>query len=254
MKPVIDVEGLTVQYEEGAVLWDVSFSIEKGSLTAIVGPNGAGKSTLLKSLVNLKTKTSGRIHFFGKPYKKALSKIAYVPQRGCIDWDFPITALEVVTMGRYGRLGPLKWPRRADKEAALKIMERLGIAELSHRQISKLSGGQQQRLFLCRALLQEADLYLLDEPFCGIDLTTEKLLFDLFKSLRDEGKTVVVVHHDLSTVEETFDGVVMINKRLIAAGSTAQVFTKENFNRCYDKRGTLFDDVVRLSQEKHGGA
>lgn len=252
-KIALDVSELSVQYQEGLVLWDVSFSLLEGKLAAIIGPNGAGKSTLLKSLVGLIRSSSGKVRFFGHPFGKVRKKVAYVPQRSEVDWDFPITAFEVVLMGRYSKLGPLKWSRRVDKEAALDMMRRLEIDNLASRQISKLSGGQQQRLFLARALLQDADLYLFDEPFAGVDLMTEKMLIDIFKKLRDQGKTLIIVHHDLNTVEEIFDDVVLINKRLVASGPLKSAFTSENLAKAYGKRGAIFDEVVKLSQTKTQG-
>ncbi|MDX8430312.1 MAG: metal ABC transporter ATP-binding protein [Candidatus Algichlamydia australiensis] len=241
----IDVEGLSVSFDGRPILWELDFSIEAGSITAIVGPNGAGKSTLLRALLGLVRIDKGKI---------AIQKnVAFVPQRCEIDWDFPITAFDVVLMGRYGKLGPLRWPRRADKEAALSMMRRLGIENLASRQIRKLSGGQQQRLFIARALLQSSDLIILDEPFAGIDMATEKSLIALFNELKSEGKTLLLVHHDLSTAKEYFDQILLLNRRIIAKGPPNQVLTAENLQRCYQIHGSLLEEVAKLSKETARG-
>ncbi|MEX0961872.1 MAG: metal ABC transporter ATP-binding protein [Simkaniaceae bacterium] len=252
-KAALQFIDLSVLYDGGYALFNINCTLPEKQMIAIVGPNGAGKSTLIKSAISLIRPKQGRVEFFGLPYKKIKEKIAYIPQRGSIDWDFPITAFEVVLMGRFGRLGPLRWPRRSDKEAAQRIMERLKIWDLAERQISKLSGGQQQRLFLARALLQEADLYFLDEPFQGIDKASESMLFDLFKELKSEGKTLIVVHHDLNTLEAHFDHLLLLNKRLIASGPIEKTFTPENINRCYGQEVQIFIEAARLKQEKTKG-
>ncbi|GAB4192113.1 MAG: metal ABC transporter ATP-binding protein [Simkaniaceae bacterium] len=252
-KPVAEVENLTVHIDRRPILWDINFSIPSGSLVGIIGPNGAGKSTLLKSLLQLIRPLSGRVKFFGQPYKKVQKQIAYVPQKESVDWDFPTTVFDVALMGRYGKLGFFKWPRAADMEAAKSTLEMLGLLSMKDRQISQLSGGQKQRLFLARALLQEADLYLLDEPFAGVDLTTEKMIIDLFKQLKSQGKTVVVVHHDLNSVEEYFDQVIILNTRLVAVGSVEEAFRMENIQEAFGKRGSLLNEAVRISQERKSG-
>lgn len=245
MNYAVECEQLSACYDQHPVLWDVSLQIPKGSLAAIIGPNGAGKSTLLKSCIGLIKPFSGKVC--------CLNKIAYVPQKETVDWEFPITVFEVVLMGRCKKLGFFKRYRRADKQAVLEILELLEIHHLKDRQISELSGGQQQRVFIARALMQEADLFLLDEPFAGIDATTEITLINLFKTLQEKGKTVVIVHHDLQTVREVFDFVVLINTRLIAAGKTTDVFTKENLSKAFGKKGEILTEVVELISKKQTG-
>ncbi len=249
----IKVEGLSVSFDGRPILWDLDFSIAPGKLTAIVGPNGAGKSTLLRALLGLVRPDSGCISLFGLKLKAAKCRIAFVPQRSEIDWDFPITAFEVVLMGRYKKLGMLRWPRKADRLAALAMMRRLGIADLADRPIRKLSGGQQQRLFIARALMQDSDLLILDEPFAGIDVATEKSLMTLFKELTLEGKTLLVVHHDLSTAKEYFDELILLNRRLIAKGAPQEVLTTKNLERCYKIHGSLLEEVAQLSKENARG-
>ena len=235
----IHVEDLTVSYDLKPVLWDVDLSIPKGVLMAIVGPNGAGKSTLIKSMIDLIKKVSGKTYFNGKPYKDMRKKIAYIPQRGSVDWDFPTTVLDVVMMGRYGHLGWFKRPTIEDKKRSLEALEKVNMTPFKDSQISELSGGQQQRVFLARALVQEADIYLMDEPFQGVDVKTEKAIIDLLKLLKEEGKTVVVVHHDLQTVTEYFDWVTLINKRVIQSGLVKEVFTDENIKKTYQNKTLL---------------
>jgi manganese/zinc/iron transport system ATP- binding protein len=228
----IEVESLYMNYYSSTVLWDVSFQIPKGVLVGVYGPNGAGKSTLLKSMINLITPLSGRVEFFGK-------KVSYVPQRGSVDWDFPITAFEVVLMGRYG-----KKIQKSDKDAALRALDSLGMGAFANRQIGELSGGQQQRLFIARSLLQDPDIFLLDEPFTGIDFGTEKVIIDLLKSLARSGKTILVVHHDLSKIKEYFDWLILLNKRLIAHGPVSSVFNTENFQATYGPSAPLFLEAL----------
>ncbi len=247
------VQHLFVSYEKQAVLWDISFTAPSGVLLCILGPNGAGKSTLLKSALNLVKPLSGQINFFGQPMEKVRSKIAYVPQRGSVDWDFPITALEVVLMGRYGRLQWLRGVRKADRESALHALDLVEMSALAHRQIGELSGGQQQRLFLARALVQNPDLFLLDEPFSGIDLATEKVLIGLLKTLRDQGKTILVVHHDLPTVSEYFDWAILLNTNLIACGPVQEVFNRKNLMRTYGNAAQLFEEAANLSVKNLSG-
>ena len=253
MKPAIKVEQLSVNYDKTPVLWDVHFEIPEGKLVGIVGPNGAGKSTLLKALLEMTRPLSGHIEFFGVPYKKARHRIAYVPQRSSVDWDFPITAFEVVLMGRYGKLGLFKWPKVADKEAARHALDLVGMLPFADRQISQLSGGQQQRLFIARALLQDADLYLMDEPFAGVDMATEKAIISLMDNLKVQGKTLLVVHHDLTTVDTYFDWVIMLNTCLIASGPVSDVFHSENILRTYGRTSGLLDEAAKLVQNKTSG-
>jgi manganese/zinc/iron transport system ATP- binding protein len=236
--PAIEVHDLTVAYRTQPVLWDVDLALPEGQLIAVVGPNGAGKSTLLKSVLGLVRPVAGWVRIFGEPAETRRSWTAYVPQRESVDWDFPTSALDVVTMGTYGRLGWLRRPGRRQRERALECLDQVGIRDLAGRQISQLSGGQQQRVFLARALAQEARLYLMDEPFAGVDATTEKAIVDLLRRLRENGRTVVVVHHDLQTVPEYFDWVVLLNLRLVAAGPVATTFTPENLQGTYGGRLT----------------
>jgi manganese/zinc/iron transport system ATP- binding protein len=250
----VDVEDLYVNYGKNPVLWDVSFRLPKGALVGIIGPNGAGKSTLLKAMLHLVLPVSGKIDLLGtSDFSQAQQKIAYVPQRGSVDWDFPITAFEVVLMGRYGKLKFFQRPRKADKEAAFAALEKVGMVDFADRQIGQLSGGQQQRLFIARAIVQSGELLLLDEPFAGVDLTTEKSMIDLLKKEKESNKTVLVVHHDLPTVEEYFDWVILLNTRLVAYGPTASVFTKENLNLTFGKHQTLFDEAASLSAKSLSG-
>lgn len=249
----VDVEQLTVNYDHIPVLWDVCFSIPRGKLVGIIGPNGAGKSTLLKAMLGIVKPLSGKVAFFSHPLKKNYKKIAYVPQRNSVDWDFPITVLDLVLMGRYGKLNFLKWPRAADKEAARHALNLVGMLNFEHRQIGQLSGGQQQRIFIARALLQDAEIYFMDEPFAGVDIATEQAIIALLDSLKTQGKTLFVVHHDLNSVDKYFDWVILLNTSLIASGPTQEVFHAENLERAYGKSAHLLDEAAKLSQNKSTG-
>ncbi len=247
------VEGLNVNFDTTSVLWDIHFSIPAGRLVGIVGPNGAGKSTLLKALLSMVKPLSGKMYCFGQPLKKTRKRIAYVPQRSSVDWDFPITAFELVLMGRYGKLGYFFWPKKADREAARRVLDLVGMSGFADRQISQLSGGQQQRLFLARALLQDADLYLMDEPFAGVDMTTEKAIIALMDKLKREGKTLLVVHHDLSTVSSYFDWVLMLNTCMVACGPVNEVFHSDSIMRTFGRGNALLEEVMKLTQKKMSG-
>lgn len=249
----LEIQQLTVNYDKTPVLWDISLSIPPGILVGIIGPNGAGKSTLIKAAMGIIKPISGKVEFFGDPLKTQRSRIAYVPQRESVDWDFPITVRDLVLMGRYGRLGMLRWPRQADIEAAEHYLGLVDLEGFADRQISQLSGGQQQRAFLARALLQEADLYFMDEPFAGIDLASETVIINLLRGLRDRGKTILLVHHDLNSVDKYFDWLVILNMRLIACGETKSVFTPSNLNQAYGKSYGILDQAMRLSQTKESG-
>lgn len=242
--PALEVHDLTVAYHTQPVLWDVDLALPEGRLIAIVGPNGAGKSTLLKTILGLVKPLTGWVQVFGAPYEKRRSWVGYVPQRESVDWDFPTSALDVVTMGLYGRIGWLRRPSGHHRETALECLDQVGIRHLADRQISQLSGGQQQRVFLARALAQDARLYLMDEPFAGVDATTERAILTLLKELRSTGKTVVAVHHDLQTVAEYFDHVALLNMRLVAAGPIAETFTDENLQRTYGGRLTVLTQAT----------
>ncbi len=232
----IEVEDLTVAYGEKPVLWDVDITVPSGVLMAIVGPNGAGKTTLIKAILNLVNTAAGQVLIYGKPYSKQRHLVGYVPQRGSVDWDFPTNVKDVVMMGRYGALGWMKRPGKKELEMALGALEKVGMARYAERQISQLSGGQQQRVFLARALVQDAQVYLMDEPFQGVDATTERAIVSLLQELRAAGKTVVVVHHDLQTVPEYFDWTALLNVRLIASGPVEEAFTEENLRLTYGGR------------------
>lgn len=236
---IIEVEDMTVAYDVKPVLWDIDLDIPKSVLMAIVGPNGAGKSTLIKAMLDLIKPISGNVLFNGGSYKSQRRHIGYVPQSGSVDWDFPANVLDVVLMGRYGDLGWFKRPTTEDKAKAMDALEKVSMLEFADRQISQLSGGQQQRVFLARALVQDADIYFMDEPFKGVDAKTEVAIIALLKELKNRGKTLIVVHHDLQTVEEYFDWVVLLNTRIIAAGPVEEVFTDENLKKTYRSTGQI---------------
>jgi manganese/zinc/iron transport system ATP- binding protein len=236
----IEVTDMTVAYGENPVLWDVDLEVPPGVLMAIVGPNGAGKTTLIRSILGLVKPAAGRSLVLGRPYEEERRRVAYVPQRGSVDWDFPTDVLDVVLMGRYGRLGWIRRPGRKDRKEASAALEQVGMDAFARRQISQLSGGQQQRVFLARALVQEAEVYLMDEPFQGVDATTERAIVEILRELRARGKTIVAVHHDLQTVPEYFDQVTLLNVRRIASGPVGEVFTEENLRLTYGGRAAVF--------------
>ena len=233
MSSAVMVHDLTVAYDEKPVLWDVDLNIPTGSLTAIVGPNGAGKSTLLKAVLGLIKPVSGGVEFPSIGTNKKTHKIAYVPQSSSVDWDFPATVLDIVIMGRYGHLGWFKRAGKKEKNLAIQKLKEVGMEAFVDRQISELSGGQQQRVFLARSLVQEAEIYFMDEPLKGVDAQTEKVIIELLKKLRNDGKTVVVVHHDLRTVKTYFDRVILINLSVVAEGEVQSTFTEENIAKAY---------------------
>jgi manganese/zinc/iron transport system ATP- binding protein len=252
-KTVLQTTHLNVNYGKTPVLWDITLSIPSGHLIGIIGPNGAGKSTFIKTVLGLIKPISGKVEIFGERLKKVKKRVAYVPQRESVDWDFPITVRDLVLMGRYGKLGILRWPKSSDYAAADHYLETVGMSAYSNRQISQLSGGQQQRAFIARALAQEADVYFMDEPFGGIDMATESVIVNLLKKLREEGKTVFVVHHDLNSVENYFDWVIMLNMRLVACGEVLSVFNTHNLNLTFGKNCALFGEAFKLSQNKTTG-
>ena len=237
--PAVEVHDLTVAYREKPVLWDIDLVIPAGVLMGVVGPNGAGKTTLVKAMLGLVTPVSGRVLIHGQPYQANKRSVAYVPQRGSVDWDFPTTAADVVLMGTYGRLGWLRRPGPREREAARDALAKVGMADLARRQIRELSGGQQQRVFLARALVQEAPVTFMDEPFQGVDAVTEAAIIDILRELRTQGRTVLVVHHDLSTVAEYFDWVTLLNVRKVAAGPTLVTFTPASLRATYGERLAL---------------
>lgn len=230
------ISGLTVAYGEKPAVFSVDMSVQQGTMTAIVGPNGAGKSTLLKAVLGLVKPLSGDVSLFGLPLARVRDRLAYVPQRASVDWDFPARVIDVVLMGMYRELGLLRRIRPDHLARARACLARVGMEDFATRQIGQLSGGQQQRVFLARALAQAADLYLLDEPFAGVDAATEKAIIDVLKSLQAEGRSILAVHHDLSTVRAYFDNMFLINTRVIAAGPVADVFTNANLQRAYGGR------------------
>jgi manganese/zinc/iron transport system ATP- binding protein len=236
LQPAIAVRDLTVAYHDRPVLWDVDLDVPAGVLMAIVGPNGAGKTTLIKTILDLVPSAAGQVEILGKSYRSNRDKVGYVPQRGTVDWDFPTNVLDVVMMGRYGSLGWFRRPGEKDRRIALEALEKVSMREFADRQISQLSGGQQQRVFLARALVQDAQVYLMDEPFQGVDATTERAIITLLKELRSEGKTVVCVHHDLQTVPDYFDWVALLNIRKIGSGPVEDVFNETNLRLTYGGR------------------
>jgi len=243
----LHVEDLTVAYHHRPALWDIDVDVPSGSLATIIGPNGAGKSTLIKSALGLIKPTAGHIFLHGQPIRRARQLVGYVPQRNSVDWDFPATTLDVVLMGLYGKIGFFRRVKKQHKEKALTALAQLGMADYADRQIGQLSGGQQQRVFLARALVQEARLYLMDEPFAGVDATTERTIISLLKSLRDDGKTVVVVHHDLLTVRDYFDHAILLNVRVVAQGEVNSVFTRENLQRTYGGKAVLLQQALKTA-------
>lgn len=243
-KTAFEVHDLTVSYDKKPVLWNVDFKIPTGKLVAIIGPNGAGKSTLLKTSFGLIPHLSGWIKFFDRTYSEVRKNVAYIPQKESVDWDFPATVFEVALMGRYGHLGWFKRPGESDKRKAMHALEQVGMEHFKDKNIRDLSGGQQQRVFLARALAQEAEMYFLDEPFSGVDVATEKAIVNLLKELRKDNKTILVVHHDIQTVREYFDWVVMLNVNLVAVGPLESTFTRENLDRTYGGKLNMLEEVA----------
>ncbi|SFB98489.1 manganese/zinc/iron transport system ATP-binding protein [Alkalibacterium subtropicum] len=240
----IRIDKLTVAYEAQPVLWNISLAFKKGKMTAIVGPNGAGKSSMIKAMLGLVKPVTGEVVYQDKDqqavsYKELKNRIAYVPQNTSVDWDFPTTVRDVVLMGRYGHLGWFKRPKKADREIAKQMLGKVGLPTFASRQISQLSGGQRQRVFLARALAQEAEVYIMDEPLAGVDMKTERIIMKLLKELVSEGKTVLVVHHDLQTVEDYFDDIVFINQEVIAAGRVEDTFDKQTVKKTYHRDRNL---------------
>jgi manganese/zinc/iron transport system ATP- binding protein len=249
----LKVENLTVHQRAVPVLWDINFEIPKKTLVGIVGPNGAGKSTLIKAILGLVPAVSGSVWLLENPISKVRSRIAYVPQREVIDWDFPITVKQLVSMGRYPHLGMLRWIKKSDLEAVDNVLEQVGMLDLAERQISQLSGGQQQRAFLARALLQDPDIYFLDEPLAGVDHTSEELIMQILQSKVDAHKTVLMVHHDLNSIEKYFSWVLLLNVRLVACGPTHTTFTHHNIKQAYGKNFALLDDAMKRTHSLHQG-
>ena len=243
--PLIEFHDVTVAYGRRPVLWHVDLSVDTPCLYGIIGPNGAGKSTLLKAALGLVPLAGGSITLAGKPFAEVRRRVGYVPQRETVDWDFPVSVMDVVLMGTYPRVGWLRRPGAAERRLARESLARVGLDGLDGRQIGRLSGGQQQRVFLARALAQQADIYLLDEPMAGVDARSQEQIFRVLAGLRDEGKLVVVVHHDLRSVSEWFDAVALIDMRLVAAGPTAAVLTPENLRRTYAGHVGVLEELGR---------
>ncbi|MFZ1635655.1 MAG: metal ABC transporter ATP-binding protein [Chitinophagales bacterium] len=249
MIPAIEVHDVTVSYNRKPALWGIDFEVPEGKLVGIIGPNGAGKSTMIKAMMDLNSLDSGYVKLFGKNINEVRDRVAYVPQRGSVDWDFPASVLDVVLMGRYGKKGLFKRINKADKAMAMECLEKVNMQQYINRQISQLSGGQQQRVFIARSLAQEADLYFMDEPFAGIDATTEKTIFDLLLKMRAEGKTILVVHHDLQSAYEYFDWIILLNTQLIASGPKEKIFVPEFLQKTYGGKIDLLTKVGEMLSE-----
>jgi manganese/zinc/iron transport system ATP- binding protein len=240
----LEIHDLTVAYHKRPVLWGVDVEVPAGQLVGVIGPNGAGKSTLIKAAMGLLPVSSGWVKVFGRPMKDNLCRVGYVPQRESVDWDFPVSVMDVVLMGRYGHLGLFKRPRKEDREVARECLEKVKMLPYADRQISNLSGGQQQRVFLARALAQESDLYFMDEPFAGVDAATEAAIVTILKELQDQGKTLLVVHHDLPTAKTYFDSLLLLNMRVVAYGPTEEVFNFDLLQSTYGGRLTILSEVA----------
>jgi manganese/zinc/iron transport system ATP- binding protein len=244
--PVVEVHDLTVSYDRKPVLWDIDLTLPDRSLIGVIGPNGAGKSTLIKAIMGLVPVSSGYTSIYDQPLKSVRNRVSYVPQRESVDWDFPASAFDVVLMGLYGKMGLFRRPTKAHKDAATEALKKVGMEAYANRQISQLSGGQQQRIFLARALAQDADIYFMDEPFAGVDMATENAIIELLRKMRDSGKTIVVVHHDLQSAVEYFDWTVLLNMRLVGSGPTSQILTQELLEKTYGGKLTVLTKVGEL--------
>ena len=240
----LEIHDLTVAYHKRPVLWGVDVEVPAGQLVGVIGPNGAGKSTLIKAAMGLLPVSSGWVKVFGQPVKENLRRVGYVPQRESVDWDFPVSVMDVVLMGRYGHLGLFKRPKKEDREIARECLEKVKMLPYADRQISNLSGGQQQRVFLARALAQESDLYFMDEPFAGVDAATEAAIVSILQELKDQGKTLLVVHHDLPTAKTYFDSLLLLNMRVVAFGPTEEVFNRDLLQSTYGGRLTILSEVA----------
>jgi len=249
----LQIEHLMVNYEKSCILFDICLQVPQGQLVAILGPNGAGKTTFLKSTLGLLKPLSGKVSFLGDSFKKMRSQIAYMPQRDSIDWDFPMSVLDLVLMGCYGRLGLFRRPSKSHRAEAMHCLEKVGMQNYSSRQINQLSGGQKQRIFIARALMQKATLFFMDEPFSGVDQSSEQIIMNTLQELKSQGKTIFVVHHDLAQVQRSFDWVILLNHSLVAAGAVADVFTEELIERAYGKKQQLFDQASQLVTTKTQG-
>lgn len=248
--PPLEIHDLTVAYHKKPVLWGIDLAVPPGKLVGIVGPNGAGKSTLIKAAMGLLPLNSGWVKIFGHPVRQALNRVGYMPQRESVDWDFPVSVMDVVLMGRYGHIGLIKRPKKEDREIARECLDKVKMLPFANRQISNLSGGQQQRVFLARALAQQSDLYFMDEPFAGVDAATESAIVALLQELKNKGKTLMVVHHDLPTAREYFDMLLLLNMRVVAFGPTEQVFTPDLLQKTYGGKLTILSEVAEQVRQK----
>lgn len=247
--PLLEVHDLSVAYHKKPVLYGVDLEVDPGQLVGILGPNGAGKSTFLKAIMGLVPLLGGWVKIMGQPVRKQLNQIAYVPQRESVDWDFPVSALDVVLMGCYGRLGLLKRPDSQERDFAATCLDRVGLLPQAQRQISELSGGQQQRVFVARALAQKGSVYFMDEPFSGIDVATEEILMDLFRDLKEQGKTLFIVHHDLASAPHYFDSLILLNVRLVAFGPVTEVFSPDYLHKTYGAQLKILSEVAHLMHQ-----
>jgi len=250
--PALELHDLTVSYAKKPVLYGVDVQVPQGALVGIIGPNGAGKSTMIRAIMGLTPISGGWVRVFGETFEKSRHRVGYVPQREQVDWDFPVNVMDVVLMGRYGRLGWLSRVTKEDKKIAEESLDKVGMLPFRNRQIANLSGGQQQRVFLARALAQQSDFYLMDEPFAGVDATTERAIVTLLQDLQSQGKTILVVHHDLTTAKEYFDHLLLLNMRLVAFGKTQDVFTVEQLQKTYGGRLTILSDVAAKIAKEEG--
>jgi manganese/zinc/iron transport system ATP- binding protein len=242
--PPIEVHDLTVSYDKRPVLWNIDVAMPEGEIIGIIGPNGAGKSTLIKAIMGLMPAESGWVKIYGEPLARQRRLVGYVPQRESVDWDFPVTVRDVVLMGTYGRLGLFRRPGIAERELCERCLDQVGMAGYAERQIANLSGGQRQRVFLARALAQDSRIYLMDEPFVGVDAATESAIIDLLKNLKEQKRTLLVVHHDLQTAPDYFDSILMLNMRLVAFGPTQEVFTTSLLQKTYGGRLTILSEAA----------
>lgn len=247
------VDDLSVNYEKDNVLWNINFALPRGSMTALVGPNGAGKTSLMHAIMGLVRPCGGSISLFGRPLIRQKQRVAFVPQKEAIDWNFPISVLDVVLMGRYPFLGAIKWFSKADKLEAITMLEQVQLVPFAKRPIAELSGGQQKRVFIARALMQRAEIMLFDEPFAGVDQKAERLLLEQMQALTKSGMTLLVVHHDILSVKNYFPRALLINRVLIASGNTQEVLTADNLEKAYGEQGRLLEEVIALSSKKKQG-
>ncbi len=251
MIPALETHDLTVTYHKRPVLYGVDLAIPEGNLVGIIGPNGAGKSTFIKSVMGVIPTVGGWVKVFGKPLKENITRVGYVPQRGSVDWDFPVTVMDVALQGTYGKLGMFRRVGKKERMLAEEALDKVGMLPYAKRQIGNLSGGQQQRVFLARAIAQDSDLYFMDEPFVGVDAATESAIISLLQDMRENGKTVVVVHHDLQTAPEYFDMLMLLNMRLLAFGKTEDVFTKELLQKTYGGGLTILSEIATAAAKEN---